>query len=642
MSTENRFRVLFSGDGNDDPGPNIEDTSPKSTTPITDELPPNSVTTVPIALSSDVHSPNSVTVTPINNVFPPISVTTIPNDDIDTILNDSWSDKVDRMDERITFEHDIILHDVNLNQAAYSHDSSTILDDEITVSNPRNSSHNHYSLIHNNPSTSVAPNIQSSSSRLSISTTDLTLTISGSPSPLHLKNSIAVMKELNSYDHSLRPDQIKVISKKILIKCSNLNQLGLLLNCAKIEGKFVDVQRGDHTLKPQTLYQSVIIHGVDQVITNEDISMASKACHVRRLMKKDNNVLVKTKSVILTYPSDPPNSITLGYKTHLTKVFIQNPIRCNKCQVFGHIEKHCKGNISCPICAQHHAYNDCSEKNKETVSFSCSNCNANHSAGYRSCEQYIDAKKIMEIKTVEKIPYYKARQLFLDRKTSSDSVTSDPLPSSSYLRPAFQVPFDVQRSLWPSLGSCATNTNSSVIPDGGAISSPSASNVLENNAHDIYGTLLQGSSFIQQHSGTFQSSCPQIPSSSSIQVSIPSNTNIRSVSDTRIVGTTGKAPNSTSEFQESPSTLEGTNDTCNSSIISAEQLGNLIMQLINTLSADQISSIISSFLNTLLSLILPQGPASSQVSNHESVDKVTSIIPIIEGLINFNAGRTYK
>ncbi|GBO15279.1 hypothetical protein AVEN_257171-1 [Araneus ventricosus] len=67
--------------------------------------------------------------------------------------------------------------------------------------------------------------------------------------------------------------------------------------------------------------------------------------------------------------------------------FIPNPLRCFKCQRFGHSQTNCRGALTCARCAeQGHISQQCTEKEM-------------------SCPRWKQEKEIMAVKTKEQISY---------------------------------------------------------------------------------------------------------------------------------------------------------------------------------------------------------------------------------------------
>ncbi|GFT47755.1 uncharacterized protein TNCV_4946451 [Trichonephila clavipes] len=71
---------------------------------------------------------------------------------------------------------------------------------------------------------------------------------------------------------------------------------------------------------------------------------------VRRItIKKDSNI-IPTKHLILTFNSPKlPTTVKAGYLNCNIRAYIPNPLRCFKCQRFGHSQIACRGQLTC-IC----------------------------------------------------------------------------------------------------------------------------------------------------------------------------------------------------------------------------------------------------------------------------------------------------
>ena len=85
-----------------------------------------------------------------------------------------------------------------------------------------------------------------------------------------------------------------------------------------------------------------------------------------RLQKFDKiqNKKTDTESLIIVFESeiDFPSHLYLGYRRLTVKEFIPHPIRCFKCQKFGHISKNCRGKQKCPLCSEDHTFEECQNR----------------------------------------------------------------------------------------------------------------------------------------------------------------------------------------------------------------------------------------------------------------------------------------
>ncbi|GBN09339.1 hypothetical protein AVEN_156301-1 [Araneus ventricosus] len=91
--------------------------------------------------------------------------------------------------------------------------------------------------------------------------------------------------------------------------------------------------------------------------------------HVHRIKSKRDGHLIDTKHLILTFHSSKiPESVTAGYIKLTVRPYIPNPLRCFKCQRFGHSKASCRGTLRCAEAG--HDSSDCNSSEK------CVNCKA--------------------------------------------------------------------------------------------------------------------------------------------------------------------------------------------------------------------------------------------------------------------------
>ena len=91
------------------------------------------------------------------------------------------------------------------------------------------------------------------------------------------------------------------------------------------------------------------------------------------------------------------------------KQYITNPLRCYKCQKYGHHEHNCRGREVCGKCGQqnpdHHI-------NNFQFPYKCADFSGDHPVYARSCESWRQEKEILTVKH-QSIPYYEARKLLV-------------------------------------------------------------------------------------------------------------------------------------------------------------------------------------------------------------------------------------
>ncbi|GBN55113.1 hypothetical protein AVEN_10514-1, partial [Araneus ventricosus] len=188
--------------------------------------------------------------------------------------------------------------------------------------------------------------------------------------------------------------------------------------------------------------------------------------HVRRITIRRDGQLLNTKHLILTFDSNKlPEHIKAGYMRLSVRTYIPNPLRCFKCQRFGHSKTSCRGTLTCARCAEvGHESTDCTRTEK------CVNCKGEHTSFSRNCFAWKQEKEIISMKIKNRISYQEARKLIKSRT---------PTPGNSYVSA-------VKKSTVPS-----TQTNpdisisSSKPPDSIARASPPITNMTISSSPSV-------------------------------------------------------------------------------------------------------------------------------------------------------------
>ncbi|MES9881570.1 MAG: hypothetical protein ABW185_11875 [Sedimenticola sp.] len=133
---------------------------------------------------------------------------------------------------------------------------------------------------------------------------------------------------------------------------------------------------------------------------------------VRRISVTKNGTRVPTRNVILTFNTpDLPTSIKAGYLRITVEVYVPNPLRCFRCQRFGHHKDNCKTKAVCASCGEDdHGDAACSKP------VHCVNCQGDHDAYSRDCPTWKKEKEVQKIRVTESISFPEARKV-LDART---------------------------------------------------------------------------------------------------------------------------------------------------------------------------------------------------------------------------------
>ena len=128
----------------------------------------------------------------------------------------------------------------------------------------------------------------------------------------------------------------------------------------------------------------------------------------RRVTIRRNDETIQTHTYILAFEKPSiPKEIRIGYTIERVEQYIQAPMRCFKCQKFGHYKEIYRGRQVCDKCDEcdpDHMENEC--KN-----IKCANCHEEYPAFSRSCAIYKKEKAIMFIKHTKNIPFPEARKI---------------------------------------------------------------------------------------------------------------------------------------------------------------------------------------------------------------------------------------
>ncbi|GBM19168.1 hypothetical protein AVEN_79884-1 [Araneus ventricosus] len=116
--------------------------------------------------------------------------------------------------------------------------------------------------------------------------------------------------------------------------------------------------------------------------------------HVRRISIRRDGQLLNTKHLILTFDSTKlPEQIKTGYMRLSVRAYIPNPLRCFKCQRFGHSKTSCRETLTCARCAEvGHDSSECTAAEK------CVNCKNAHTSFSRNCSAWKLEKEIVATK----------------------------------------------------------------------------------------------------------------------------------------------------------------------------------------------------------------------------------------------------
>ena len=113
-----------------------------------------------------------------------------------------------------------------------------------------------------------------------------------------------------------------------------------------------------------------------------------------------------TWTFILTFQSQNlPKYIRVRYYRVAVSQFIPNPVRCYKCQNFGHTKFNCWKNDVCIKCGKE----DHTDSQQCTNEARCVNCQGNHASNNKTCPKWKRKRKFKESRQKEEFHIQKPR-----------------------------------------------------------------------------------------------------------------------------------------------------------------------------------------------------------------------------------------
>ncbi|GBM58659.1 hypothetical protein AVEN_251925-1 [Araneus ventricosus] len=164
--------------------------------------------------------------------------------------------------------------------------------------------------------------------------------------------------------------------------------------------------------------------------------------HVWRISMRKGGQLLDTKHLVFTFHgSKIPESIKAGYMKLAVRHYFPNPLRCFKCQRFGHSKASCRGILTCARCAEAgHDSSDCKASEK------CVNCKGSHTSFSRLYSAWKFEKEVIAEKVKNNLSYIEARRIVKSRTptlgTSYATAAQKKLEATnSQILPSTFVPF---------------------------------------------------------------------------------------------------------------------------------------------------------------------------------------------------------
>ncbi|XP_064104982.1 uncharacterized protein LOC135214537 [Macrobrachium nipponense] len=142
-----------------------------------------------------------------------------------------------------------------------------------------------------------------------------------------------------------------------------------------------------------------IVNGIWEDSSEGDVDPIKKLPGVLHADRCLNKAKEPSKKVLVTFQGKRPPFVDIPtWGKYYTEVFTPEPLRCFKCQRFGHHQQECTAKPICGVCSGKHPTRDCIDKHKkkEATTARCPNCHKGHHAWYKGCMERL--KRIWNMK----------------------------------------------------------------------------------------------------------------------------------------------------------------------------------------------------------------------------------------------------
>ena len=182
----------------------------------------------------------------------------------------------------------------------------------------------------------------------------------------------------------------------------------------------------------------------DEQILDELKTTGQGVKEVNRIMTMKDGQRSPTRTLIITFDgSKIPETLFVAYMKLKVRLYIPNPRRCYKCQLFDHTQNFCTSEAACDNCGQSgHEKRDCPNPS------SCANCGEAHCASSKDCSHWIFRKQVLTYKVENNVSYYQAQKHISEQLKQTN--TNKPAYSHVVSKPSPKREFSTQTDLtWP-------------------------------------------------------------------------------------------------------------------------------------------------------------------------------------------------
>ena len=267
----------------------------------------------------------------------------------------------------------------------------------------------------------------------------------------------------------------KIASGSILVRVNSASQARNILKMTKLHSfdVKVSVHAGLNTCK------GVITCRDLQSLEEKEIVECMKDQNVvdaKFITRLRDGVRERTWSVILTFGLEKvPEHVFIGYERVSCRVYIPLPLRCFKCQKFGHGANKCNSlKVFCGKCSGEHDSADCDISVPK-----CVNCSLPHASNSRDCPKFKLEKEIVAYRAKERVDYFEARKIVL-RELGSTSTPNLSYAAAVVNKPTVTTVSCQTEFYWVTTTAPSTSPPTAVLP----VSKPATVSCSTNTVSD--------------------------------------------------------------------------------------------------------------------------------------------------------------
>ena len=224
--------------------------------------------------------------------------------------------------------------------------------------------------------------------------------------PLSALSPFAVQKGFKGITSGLKSIK-RLRNGTFLVECQSSSQSKKMLKASILVDRPIKVSPHKGLNNSKGVIRCPDLKGVSEVEIRDELK-SQGVVEVRRAMFRKDKELVPTNTIFLTFCTPTlPQSIKVGYLNVRVTLYVPSPLRCFKCQKFGHVRDRCPGEEACGTCAQAAHEGPCQNP------ACCVNCGAAHASSSRNCPTWKTEEAIQRVKTEKKISFFEARRLVL-------------------------------------------------------------------------------------------------------------------------------------------------------------------------------------------------------------------------------------